>query len=165
MKLKEINECDLDKCFDLFATFEKDENGFINDAYGLDKEQFKDFVDIRHGYSLGQNLPIGYVPCTKYILVDDDENYIGIFGLRHYLNSFLEKGPGHIGYGISKKYRGHGYAAVGLKLCLEKAKEKGIETAYLSCYRTNAASLKTQLKCGAYIDHEDDKHYYTRIKL
>ena len=36
---------------------------------------------------------------------------------------------------------------------------------YLSVRKSNGASLKVQLKNGAYIHHEDDKEYYTRIKI
>lgn len=35
---------------------------------------------------------------------------------------------------------------------------------YLSVHKENIASLKAQLKNGAYIHHEDEKEYYTRIK-
>ncbi len=35
---------------------------------------------------------------------------------------------------------------------------------YMSVHKDNPASLKVQLKNGAYIHHENDKEYYTRIK-
>ena len=99
------------------------------------------------------------------MLVDDEENYVGIFNLRHQLNEFLAKGPGHIGYGISSKYRRNGYATKGLELILPEAKKVGIEEAYLSCLKTNAGSFRTQMKNGAVLHHEDDLRYYTRIRL
>ena len=46
------------------------------------------------------------------MLVDEDV-YVGVFNLRHCLNDFLREGPGHIGYCISEKYRGRGYATKG----------------------------------------------------
>ena len=67
------------------------------------------------------------------------------------------------GYGIAREYRGHGYATAGLKLTLAKARELGIEEAYLSVHKTNPASLAVQQHCGARIDHEDKTEYYTRI--
>ena len=36
---------------------------------------------------------------------------------------------------------------------------------YMSVRKENRASLKVQLNNGAYIHHEDDKEYYTRIKI
>ena len=79
------------------------------------------------------------------------------------LTDFLRNGPGHIGYGIAREYRGHGYATTGLKLTLAKAREIGIEEAYLSVHKTNPASLAVQLHCGARVEHEDETEYYTRI--
>ena len=72
---------------------------------------------------MGLNLKEGFVPDTIFVLVDDNENYVGIFNLRHYLNEFLANGPGHIGMGISSKYRRKGYATKGLALVLEEAKK------------------------------------------
>ena len=63
----------------------------------------------------------------------------------------------------AREYRGHGYATAGLKLTLAKARELGIEEAYLSVHKTNPASLAVQQHCGARIDHEDKTEYYTRI--
>ena len=48
-------------------------------------------------------------------------------------------------------------------MTLGKAREIGIHEAYLSVNKDNPASLQVQLNNGAYIHHEDDKEYYTRI--
>ena len=37
-------------------------------------------------------LPDGWVPATKYILVNDEGDYVGIFNLRHRLTDFLRNG-------------------------------------------------------------------------
>jgi predicted acetyltransferase len=77
----------------------------------------------------------------------------------------LRNEAGHIGYGIGKVYRGKGYASEGLRLTIEKAwviiKEDEI---YMSVHKDNPASLKVQQKNGAFIHHEADKEFYTRIK-
>ena len=77
----------------------------------------------------------------------------------------VANGAGHIGYGIKKEFRGKGYAAEGLKLTIEKAwtiiREDGV---YMSVRKDNPASLKVQIKNGAYIHHEDEQEFYTRIK-
>ena len=95
----------------------------------------------------------------------DEGNYAGIFNLRHTLNEHLRNGAGHIGYGIRREYRGKGYASRGLALVLQEAKKLGIETAYLSTHKDNPASLKVQENNGAFIDHEDENEYYTRIVI
>lgn len=166
MQLIEAWMGDLGKTYELFQQFPADENGFENDAAGMNRDKFEDYLRELKNTAAGINLPEGYVPATKYILVDDDGAYVGIFNLRHRINDFLRKGPGHIGYGIAPAYRGKGYATAGLKLTLEKAhNEFGIDEAYLSVHKTNVASLKVQQHCGARIDHEDNTHYYTRITI
>ena len=113
--------------------------------------------------SFGVGLPDGWVPATKYILVNDEGDYVASSTCVTGSPTSCRNGPGHIGYGIAREYRGHGYATAGLKLTLAKARELGIEEAYLSVHKTNPASLAVQQHCGARIDHEDKTEYYTRI--
>ncbi len=165
MELKKIWEADLEKAYELQNSFPEDENGFVNRAYGYSYDEFVQYTEACRRHSEGIDLQEGFVPDTVFILVDDEGNYVGIFNLRHYLNEFLANGPGHIGYGISPKYRRKGYATKGLALTLEEAKKLGIEEAYLSCWKENTGSLKAQQKNGAVIYREDDKEYYTRISI
>lgn len=165
MKLIKLWDAELERAYVLQSSFEKNENGFVNNAYGYSLEEFKVYVRNREKSSRGVDLPEGYVPDTVFVLVDDEDNYVGIFNLRHYLNDFLENGAGHIGYGISPLYRQKGYATKGLALVLQKAKEIGIEEAYLSVNKNNLGSIKAQLNNGAIIHHENELEYYTRIKL
>ena len=165
MRLIKIWESDLEKAYALQNSFQEDEHGFVNRAYGYSFEEFVNYVEGCKNHSMGIDLPAGFVPDTVFVLEDDDENYVGIFNLRHYLNDFLANGPGHIGFGISPKYRRLGYATKGLALTLAEAKRIGIEEAYLSVHKDNAGSLKAQQNNGAVIQWEDDKEYYTRIKL
>ena len=165
MKLIELWNADINLSYELFSKFPCEENGFENPAYGMDLDMFRQYVKLSYDYSLGKNMRPGHVPDSKYVLVDDDNKYIGIFKLRHELNDSLRNNAGHIGYGILKEYRGKGFASKGLALVLEKAKEKGIKEAYLSCNKDNEASLKVMLKNGGYIHHEDNKCYYVRINL
>ena len=102
---------------------------------------------------------------SDYILINNKDEYVGLFKFRHTLNDTLRNGSGHIGYGISSRYRGKGYATQGLKLCLSIAKSMNIDELYLSCNKSNPASLKVQQNNGAYIHHESDSQYFTRIPL
>jgi predicted acetyltransferase len=165
MKLLCLWDADPVKAYALHECFDQNESGFENAAYGLDEKAFMKYIAQKKDESMGIHLPEGYVSATEYILVDDDDTYVGIFNLRHELNAFLEKGPGHIGYGIARQYRGKGYASKGLALVLLEAKKYGITTAYLSVNKDNPASLAVQKKNGAWIDHEDDQEYYTRILI
>ena len=164
--LKAVNWEDIEQEY-LFTTEQPtDENGFTNKYEGVSREEFEKVVLPRLiNNSKGIDLPEGHVPGTEYFLWNDDE-IVGLFRIRHELNDFLREGAGHIGYGIKKEHRGKGYATKGLALTIEKAREIIKEDEiYMSVHKDNPASLQVQLKNGAYIHHEDDKEYYTRIKL
>ena len=163
--LKEANFEDIEKEFEFVKDIPKDENGFTNPYSGCTQEEFEnDILPLIINYSMGIGLPDGFVPETSYFLWDN-ETIVGWFRLRHYLNDFLRNGAGHIGYGIGKEYRGKGYATVGLRLTIEKAWDIIEEDEiYISVHKDNPASLKVQQKNGAFIHHEDDKEFYTRIK-
>lgn len=164
--LKKINLEDVEEEYKAIKTIPEQENGFENKYYNTTKEEFVNKVIPKLlKNSEGLELPEGYVPDTYFFLWDDDK-IVGLFKIRHYLNDFLRKGEGHIGYGILPEYRGKGYAKQGLLLAIEKCKEIIKEDEiYLSVYKNNIASLKVQLNCGAYIAGETDKEYLTRIKL
>ena len=165
MKLVKIWEANLEKAYELQMSFPQEETGFCNSAYGYTLEQFEEYVESCRKHSMGIDLKEGFVPDTVFVLVDDNENYVGIFNLRHCLNEFLANGPGHIGYGISSKYRRKGYATKGVELMLIEAKRIGIEEARLSCLKTNIGSFRAQQKNGAVIRREDDLRFYTKITL
>lgn len=96
----------------------------------------------------------------------EDQEIVGLFKIRHYLNDFLANGPGHIGYAILPKYRGRGYATKGLALAIKECKKIIPEDEiYLSVHKDNPSSLKVQEKNGAYIVGETEKEFLTRIKI
>lgn len=165
MKLIEIWKADIERAYELQCSFLKNEQGFINSAYGYSFDEFEKYVYECKDNSMGIGLPKGYVPATVFILEDDEGRYVGIFNLRHYLNEALANGAGHIGYGMSFSYRNRGYATKGLELVLQEAKSRGITEVYLSVNKNNLPSLKVQQHNGAIIHHEDENKYYTRIKL
>lgn len=163
--LKEVNFEDVEKEYEFIKNTPKIENGFTNPYFGITYEEFENIkLPQIINYSKGIDLPDGFVSETQYFLWDD-EVIVGWFRLRHYLNDALKNGAGHIGYGIGKACRGKGYGTEGLRLTIEKAweiiKEDEI---YMSVHKNNPASLQIQKKNGAYIHHEDDKEFFTRIK-
>lgn len=163
--LKEANIEDIWKEYDFITHTPADENGFTNAGFGCSREDFE--YKILPGYlraAKGIGLREGWVPETEFFLWDN-ETIVGLFRIRHYLTEALANGGGHIGYGIRKEWRGKGYASEGLRLTAEKA--WGIireDEIYMSVHKDNPASLRVQLKNGAYIHHEDKKEFYTRIK-
>lgn len=164
--LKALNKEDAEKEWAFITLLPEDENGFQNKCYGITLYEFRNFYIPNHiAFSKGCNIPEGHVPNTDYFLWDDDK-IVGLFRLRHYLNNILRHSSGHIGYCIKKEYRGKGYATKGLSLLIEIAKKIIREDEiYFSVQKQNLASLYVQLRNGAYIHHEDEKEYYTRIKI
>ena len=164
--LKKINYEDIDKEYEAIIKIPNNENGFENKYYNVSKEKFEnEIIPKLLNNSKGIDLPEGYVP-DSYFFLWDNQDIVGLFKIRHYLNEFLKQGPGHIGYTILKDYRGNGYATEGLKLAIEECKKLIREDEiYLSSHKNNPASLKVQIKCGAYLCGETKDEYLTRIKL
>lgn len=168
LQLKKLNFNDIEKEYKAIISIPNMENGFENKYFNVTFEEFKSKVfPMLINNSNGIDLEEGYVPDTYYFLWDN-EDIVGLFKIRHYLNDFLRNGPGHIGYCVLKEYRGQGYATMGLKLAIEEAKKIIPEDEiYMSINKDNLASLKVQEKCGAVVVSEtaDGSGYLTRIKL
>ena len=144
--LKAANTEDIEKEYLFVREIPEDENGFINEYYGIERKDFDDALDCIIANSKGERLPEGYVPATSYFLWNDEE-IVGKFDLRHYLCESLIKGSGHIGYYIAHEHRGKGYASAGLALLLkEAAKTVPEDEIYLRVRRNNPASLKVKIK-------------------
>ena len=90
--LKEANLNDYEKEYEAMKQFPADENGFtdengfINEYYGVSKKEFVEkILPTLINQSKGIDLPDGYVPCTYYFLWDEEE-IVGLFKVRHWLN-------------------------------------------------------------------------------
>ena len=92
-------------------------------------------------------VPEGRVPSTQYIFMrEEDRKVVGMIDVRHYLNDFLEKYGGHIGYSIAPSERRKGYAGLMLKTVLPKCKELGIEKVLITCTSGNEGSKKNNIE-------------------
>lgn len=162
--LKEANLEDIEKEYIFVRDLPVDENGFTNEWHGISREDFEEkALKPMMAYAKGEMLPEGYVPET-FLFLWDDEEIVGQFRIRHYLCESLVEGAGHIGYFISKPFRGKGYAKEGLRLTLQRAKSIIPEDEiYLRVNKDNPASLHVMLNNGGYIHHEDENKYYVRI--
>ena len=164
--LKPANREDREAEYEALQQLPERENGFHNPYYGMTKEVFyergiESMLDIAQGVGM----PGGYVPQT-YCFLWEGRQIVGLFKLRAVLSEALRAGAGHIGYAILSTHRGKGFATEGLRLAIKRLKPD-IEEAevYLSCDLGNAASLRVQLKNGAYVHHADEEQVYTRIPL
>ena len=165
MELRKINENDIDAQWTYTTSLPADENGLTNPYYGVSFEEYKDKVLPKLiSYEHPVDMPDWFVPETYYYLWDED-HLIGEFRIRHHLTDTLREGAGHIGYSISKEFRGKGYATEGLRLTIEIAKEiVPEEEIYLRVNKDNAASQKVMIKNGAYRAGEDEGHFFMRIR-
>lgn len=117
------------------------EGRYLQDSVEEAEKDFSAYVEKEKGKALGENLPAGFVPETRYWLIDGNE-CVGEVGIRHTLTEHLLKIGGHIGYSIRPSKRKQGYGKLILKLMLEKAKEMGFEKVLLTCDATNEGSRK-----------------------
>lgn len=165
LTLKEANFQDIQKEYAFVCEIPENENGFTNAYFGASFDEFKTIhLPQMIAWSKGRNLPDGFVPETFLFLWEDDE-IVGQFRIRHHLCPSLVEGGGHIGYFIRKDMRNRGLGKKGLKLTLEKARAIVPEDEiYLRVQKDNPASLRVMMSAGGYVHHEDDGHFYVRIR-
>lgn len=103
------------------------------------------------------NSPIsnGLVPAHTYFFIRKNDNkIIGMIDIRLYLNDYLEKFGGHIGYSIRPTERTKGYSKINLYLALKDCKSFGLKKVLITCNRNNIASARTIKALGGALSDE-----------
>jgi len=136
----------------------KDEHYFTK--YKKAIENFQDYLQDLHNYSIGKNLLQGDVITSNFWLIDQHE-VVGVVRIRHQ----EVDSAGHIGYDISPDYRNRGYGFQILKLALQEAINIGLEEVILTCNVDNLASKKIIEKnngklLGTIFDEEENEYLY-----
>ncbi len=112
-------------------------------------ERGTDWLAHVRNYESVEALPEGKVLATQYLLVrESDGKLLGMLQLRHYLNDYLRKYAGHIGYSVRPSERRRGYARRMLAMALPEAKALGLERVMITCFTENEASRRTILANG-----------------
>lgn len=97
----------------------------------------------------GETVPDGLVVATQFLYVRKADNHlVGMIQVRHYLNDYLSKYGGHIGYSIKPSEQRNGYASSMLHAVLPYCREIGLKKILIVCNNDNIGSEKTILNNG-----------------
>ena len=126
--------------------YKRDENHFGRGGidpliHALEENRIDEYLQKLADYEHAKNLPDGYVPESRFWLLDNDE-FVGSFSIRHKLTQKLEQIGGHIAANISKKYRGKYSSFIGIKMCLNEAHKLGLKRVLMTCDTENTISYR-----------------------
>ncbi|MBK9248972.1 MAG: GNAT family N-acetyltransferase [Ignavibacteria bacterium] len=110
--------------------------------YATAEENFDEFLLRLKEAHEGVNLPENRVPCSSYWLIDERDEVVGVFRIRHRVDSDFLQLIGHIGYEIKSTHRKMGYGTKILKLGLAEAKNIGLDVVLINCDDDNWGSLR-----------------------
>ena len=112
-------------------------------------ENIADWIKLAEDCSKAETCPAKLVPQTQFIYVREDDNkVIGVIQIRHYLNEYLEKYAGHIGYSVCPSERRKSYATKMLRDALPECEKLGLRKVLVCCLDDNEGSRKTIVNNG-----------------
>lgn len=158
-ELKELSLEIIDEIYEMYQDIPDGDNNQSNKAYGLNKEDFKKYIEkeIKRKYN---EVTDDDTPTLTYIMYVDNIP-VGYICLRTKLNDNWKKWSGNFYYQIRKSKRRMGYATKMLGLGLQKLKEMNFEVAYGQSSKGNIASQKTiENNKGIFLREDDGTRYY-----
>ncbi|MBK8995709.1 MAG: GNAT family N-acetyltransferase [Myxococcales bacterium] len=117
-------------------------------------DDFGEFLGRLAACARGEGLPRGFVPHSTYWLVDNGE-VVAVSNLRHELTDALRREGGNIGYGVRPSARRRGFATVILGKTLERARQRGLGEALLTCAKANVGSTRAIQHNGGELTSEE----------
>jgi len=137
---------------------DKEPGESIHGSWGFQRPEYENYetwLTVIENLKTGQNNNpnINNVPATTYFCFCDGK-IVGNIQVRHYLNDYLFKQGGHIGYSVRPSERCKGYATKMLALALDECKKLGITKALLTCDKNNIGSARTIQKNGGVLENE-----------
>ena len=140
MELRELRTTDGVDIYEMLQRIGPAENAFHNDVNGMTFDEYQKWLVKQHAWSIGEELPFGYVKQWTYWLIDDEGNPVGYGKLRERATEESKKFGGNIGYAIDPIVRGMGYGMKLFELLLEVAKQKGIKEVFSTVEKYNYTS-------------------------
>lgn len=120
-------------------------------------EDFEEWLDVlKKNFDEETVLP-GYVPASTYMVLTDENEIVGMVGIRHRLNDELEKFSGNISYSIARKFRNQGFATQILKKALTVCEVYGMEDVLVTCDKDNLAGIRTIEKNNGKFENSVDR--------
>ena len=113
---------------------------------------FSEYLRRLSAWKQGRELPAGFVPGGFYVGVVDGI-VVGRLSVRFQLNEFLASVGGHIGYGVRRTQRRHGYATAMLRAALPICAAHGIKRALVTCNVDNLGSQTVIERCGGILEN------------
>lgn len=164
MNLQELKTSDSMDIYEMLQRIGPSENEFHNDVNGMTYEEYKKWLKKQHSWSIGEELPTGYVKQWTYWLYVDNIP-VGYGKLREKVTEESKKFGGNIGFAIDPVYRGKGYGNALFHLLLEKAQVLGIKEVFSTVEKFNYASKAVHEDCGGRLIKEDNVRWYYTFDL
>ena len=159
IELRKLSVNDGADIYEMLQEIPREENGFMNSANGMSREEFSKWLESCHENSVQKDIAGGWkVPSTTYWLYVDGRP-AGFGKLRHFLTDSLRQAGGHIGYAVRPSMRGRGYGKQLLRLLLAEAKNLGIRQALITIHKDNAASIAVAKANGGTVSGETEERY------
>lgn len=124
-------------------------------AFLEDYDDIAAWIELTEMYENEDTVPDGHVPGSVFLAYrKSDGRLVGLINLRHYLNDFLFRNFGHIGYSVRPSERRKGYATEMVNWVLNEARKYDIDSVLITCAKDNIGSAKTIIANGGMLEKE-----------
>ncbi len=159
----EIKELSLDllnkDLYDMYQDIPNGDNGQTNDAFGLNEDEFKDFI-IKQINRKNNKVTFDDTPTITYIMYVENKP-VGFICLRTEIDDNWMKWSGNFYYQVRLSERRKGYATKMLELGLNELKKIGFDVVYGQSSAGNIGSAKTiENNNGIFIKENEGTRYY-----